>query len=204
MTGSADQRMRKRTSAPAPLIVGAGIFVLLITYLLVSSLLPTSMTTFDPSPTFTAARSAGLVTDTVTIDASVPDRWQFFSFARGSLMHPPDSVGWDLALRRSTVVVSGGALDLGPRTFDDVIAAPASGYVTTSFGRDTVNNALDHWYRYSLISHRLSPNGHIYVVQTLDGHFTKIEFLSYYCTGMVSGCITFRYTYDGLGSGRFR
>lgn len=196
--------MRKRTSAPVPLIVGAGIFVLLIIYLLVSSLLPKRMATFDPSPTVGAARSAGLVTDTVTIDASATDRWQFFSFAGGSVMHPPNSVGWDLAVRRSDVFVSGGALDFGAQTFEDVAAAPASGYVKTSFGRDTVNNALDHWYRYSFISHRLSPNGHIYVIQTRDGHFAKIEFLSYYCTGMVSGCITFRYSYDGRGRARFR
>ncbi len=118
-------------------------------------------------------------------------------------MHPPDSVGWDLALRRSNVFVSGGALDLGVRTFDEVTAAPASGYMKTSFGRDTVNSVLDRWYKYSFISHRLSPNSHIYVVQTRDGHFAKIEFLSYYCTGMVSGCITFRYTYDERGGARF-
>jgi hypothetical protein len=64
-------------------------------------------------------------------------------------------------------------------------------------GRDTVNAAIDRWYRYSIFSHLLEPAPASYVIRTRDGHFAKIQFLSYYCPGPAAGCVTFRYVYQG-------
>ncbi|MFQ5703862.1 MAG: HmuY family protein [Gemmatimonadales bacterium] len=187
-----------------PLVIGAAAFLLLIVFLLVSSVAPHDMSTFAPSPIVENPETGVLATDTVTIDASASDRWQFFSFKRASALQVPDSAGWDLALQRFHVFVSGGAQDLGVRRFEDVTEVPESGYIETTFGRDTVSEALHHWYKYSFISHRLSPSGHVYAIRTRTGHYAKIEFLSYYCTGMAPGCVTFRYTYARGGGTEFR
>jgi hypothetical protein len=58
-----------------------------------------------------------------------------------------------------------------------------------------VNPAIRRWYDYGAVSHLLKPNGHVYVVRTRQGRFAKVEILSYYCTGLAPGCVTFRYAY---------
>ena len=139
-------------------------------------------------------------TATGTIDARNDTTWQFFDFARGTPVIPPDTAGWDLALRRFHVITAGGVVDLGARPFEAVASAPEGGYAPTQLGRDTVNAAIDRWYRYSYFTHLLEPNGHVYAVRTRDGRFAKMEFLSYYCPGLSAGCPTFRYLYRPDGS----
>ena len=116
----------------------------------------------------------------------------------------PDTTGWDLAFQRFKIIAAGGVLDLGAGPFDAVLRAPEGVYVATEFGRDTVNAALERWYSYSWMTHRLKPKSAVYAVQTRDGRFAKLEFLSYYCTGMAPGCVTFRYAYQGKPAREFR
>ncbi len=85
--------------------------------------------------------------------------------------------------------------------FDSLRQGPREGYASTVFAaHDSVNPVLHHWYRYSVVSHVLSPNGHLYVVRTRSGGMAKLEFLSYYCPGSDPGCVTFRYRYRPRGS----
>ena len=192
------------TETPVWLLTGFGMFVVVIGYLLVTSLKPRRAAEYEPSPMEPAdTRVTSLVYDTVTIDALDPTTWRFFDFDRRSLVGVPDTAGWDLAVRRFMVIAADAAVDLGKVAFDEVVEAPSSNYVTTAFGRDTVNAALERWYHYSLWSHLLEPNGHVYVVRTREGHYAKLEFLSYYCPGVVAGCLTFRYVYQPSGSAEF-
>ena len=190
--------------APVWLLTGFGAFVVAIGYLLVTSLTPRSTAVYEPSAMEPAdTRITSLVYDTVTIDAVDPTTWTFFDFDRHSLLAVPDTGGWDLAVRRFTVIAADAAIDLGKVVFDEVINAPSSNYVATVFERDTVNAAMERWYSYSLLSHLLEPNGHVYVVRTREGRYAKLEFLSYYCPGVVAGCVTFRYVYQPSGSAAF-
>jgi len=185
------------------LFTGFGIFVIVIGFLVVSSMMPREAFVFEPTPIGpTPAPVQTLLHDTVTIDSQEPTTWHFFDFDRGSIVLPPDTAGWDLAIRRFTVIAADAVADMGPAAFDEVTEAPAAGYVETSFGRDTVNAAIDRWYRYSIVSHLLEPNGHVYVVRTRESRFAKLEFLSYYCPGVVAGCLTFRYVYQPSGERR--
>jgi hypothetical protein len=43
----------------------------------------------------------------------------------------------------------------------------------------------------------------VYAVRTADGRFAKLQVISYYCTGAIPGCLTFRYVYQGAGGPRF-
>lgn len=142
----------------------------------------------------------------VTIDATADDRWSFFDFSRNSVVANPGPLGWDLAVRRFHVIANGGPgfagrggiADLGPLAFESVVAVPDTGYRDTA--PDSTNPAIRRWYRYSWVSHLLSPSGHVYAVRTADEKYAKIEILSYYCGGARAGCLTFRYAYQGNGS----
>jgi hypothetical protein len=185
---------RSPTALPLPLVIVASGFGVAIVVLLIASLVPRDARTYDPL----ALHLRAAAEDTVTIDARDEGDWRFFSFAQGRLT-PPDSAGWDLAFRRYHVIVSGAALRVDS-AFEALAEAPATGYVATAMGRDTVNAAVDRWYRYSIFSHLLEPASASYAIRTRDGHFAKIQFLSYYCPGPAAGCVTFRYVYQNSGT----
>ena len=183
-------------AAPIVLISGFVLFVIGIGFLLVSSMTPREALEFEPTPSQPVDTTlTSVVYDTVTIDAYDELAWHFFDFDRASPVVPPDTVGWDLAFRRFTIVPAAGVVDLGVSAFEAVTEAPATGYVESTFGRDTLNTAIDRWYTYSVMSHLLEPNGHVYVVRTAESRYAKLELLSYYCPGVVAGCPTFRYVY---------
>ncbi len=186
------------------LISGFVVFVIVIGFLLVSSMAPREALEFPPTlPQPMDTTLTSVVYDTVTIDAHDEVAWHFFDFDRASPVVPPDTVGWDLAFRRFTIVPAAGVVDLGVSEFETVSEAPATGYVESTFGRDTVNTAIDRWYTYSMLSHLLEPNGHVYVVRTAESRYAKVELLSYYCPGVVAGCPTFRYVFQPSGKRAF-
>ena len=191
-------------AAPVVLLSGLGLFVIVIGFLLVSSMAPREALEFEPAPpqpVDTALTS--VVYDTVTIDAHDEVAWRFFDFDRASPVVPPDTAGWDLAFRRFTIVAAAEIVDLGVLAFEEATEAPAAGYVASTFGRDTLNTAIDRWYSYSVLSHLLEPNGHVYVVRTAESRYAKLELLSYYCPGVVAGCPTFRYVFQPNGERGF-
>ena len=186
---------------PLLLLGGFTLFVAVTAYLVVSSVTTRSVPTFDPSPHATAlGDSAPRHDDTITVDASDETRWRYLDFDRGSVVAPPDTAGWDLAVRRYRVIASDAIADLGPRRFEDVHEAPAHGFVSNMTAGDTLNAAMRKWYRYSMLTHLLEPAGHAYIVRTRDRRFASVQVLSYYCTGLRPGCLTLRYTYPVPGS----
>lgn len=173
---------------PLPLMILATLFGVAMLWLVIASLVPTGVPTFEPRST---PRHDTLDVDTVTLDARDAELWRFFALRRGPLV-PPDTAGWDLAVRRFRVIAA-GAVARADTAFDAIVHPPAVGYVATTFGRDTLNPALARWYRYSMFSHLLHPRQRIYVIRSRAGRYVKLEFLSYYCPGPEPGCVTFRY-----------
>ncbi len=112
-----------------------------------------------------------------------------------TVVAPPDTAGWDLAVRRHFVIASDAIADLGPKRFEDIRKAPDRGFVANVVGDDTTNAAIRRWYRYSMMTHLLEPAGHAYVVRTRDRRFASVQVLGYYCTGLRPGCLTLRFSY---------
>jgi hypothetical protein len=183
-----------RTRATAALVTAFTLFVAAMGYLVASSLSGRSAPEFDPTPPGRARLGgASRDVDTLTIDARDASTWHFVTLTAHALLTPPDTTGWDLAVRRHRIIGSGLIADLGAIAFDSVTRAPRTGHVANHAGRDTSNAAIARWYRYSMLSHLLEPNGHLFAVRTTDGRDFKIEVLSYYCRGLEAGCLTIRY-----------
>ena len=53
-----------------------------------------------------------------------------------------------------------------------------------------MNAALKTWYRYSMVTHLLETRGDRYRVKMRDGTVRTLAVLSYYCPGLVAGCLT--------------
>lgn len=146
-----------------------------------------------------------------TIDATHEREWRYFDFSRGSRVQGPGPLEWDLAFRRSRILVNGGAgfpgdggaIDLGEVVFEALDTVPAVGYRGTIGGRDSLHPALEEWYDYGFTSHILEARPRVYAIRTADGRYAKLEMVSYYCPGARGGCPTFRYVYQGDGSRSF-
>ena len=192
------------TSARPPILVLvlAGAFLLLVASLVIGSF---TKPEFPPyALTVAAATPVGdslVGPSTYTLDASAGDAWRRFDFTRNAVV---DSGPWDIAFRRNHFIAApaAGIADLGAVAFDSVVELPADGYAATDFGRDTVNPGVGKWYAYSMLSHLLTPKGHVYAVRTRDGRYAKLELVAYYCRDIGAACYTFRYVFQGNGSRR--
>ena len=190
-----------RTRATTALVIGFTLFVAALVYLVASSLSGRSAPEFDPTPPGGGPGGRGRASltgaardaDTITVDARDSRAWRFVSLTAQTVLVPPDTAGWDLAVRRHRIIVSGLIADLGAVAFESVTHAPRTGHVANTAGRDTINAAIARWYRYSMMSHLLEPNGHLYAVRTRDSADFKVQVLSYYCTGLEAGCLTVRF-----------
>lgn len=193
-----------------PLAIGiVGGIALLAVVLVGLTLVRPEPPTFPPSPLAPQPAGDALVGPrTFTVDASDPDRWVYFSFARGSVVEHPRPFEWDLAFRRFQVIVNGGdrfhgmggIQSLGEASFEEISRLPEDGYEGTRVRQgDSIQQAVERWYDYSFFSHLLSPRPVVYAVRTADGRYAKLEFLGYYCPGAQPGCLTFRYVYQGAG-----
>lgn len=190
--------------------MSAGVFLVLIAVVFVSSLTRPRMPSFAPSELTARPAGTGLVTDTVTLDARDETRWVFFDFDRGITVEDGADPTWDLAVRRFHLIVNGGESFAGrggavadPRVWEEITEAPASGYATTRgrLGAQPTHPALERWYRYSFFAHTLEPRPEVYVLRTAEGGHAKLRVISYYCPGATPGCLTFEYAYRG-GGGR--
>jgi hypothetical protein len=148
---------------------------------------------FTPSPE-TRARAAAWsrTSDTLTLDAGDGERWRYASLTMGRPLAGADTARWELGARRYRITVNGALADLGTVPFAHARVGAAA-HFRMSRPRETVNEAIQHWYRYSFVTHLLSPTGHVYALRTRDGRLWKLEILGYYCPGLTPGCITVRY-----------
>lgn len=141
-----------------------------------------------------------------TLDATSSSTWTFFDFSRNARVESPGPLDWDLAVRRFHVIVNGGPgfsglgglADLGVLPFDSVRVLPDTGYTLTE--ADSIHAVGRRWYDYGYSSHLLQPKGNVYAIRTADGKYAKLEVVSYYCGEALSGCLTFRYVYQGNGT----
>ena len=182
-------------AAPLPLLVLFGLFLTAIGYLVASSLTRRNAPVFAISP-HERARNAHWETvgDTLTIDATDGDRWQYVSLARGQVLTPPDTSGWDVAVQRYRLITpaAGAVADLGRVPFERTQSGTSPAFVSTTFGQQPSNAAIDHWYRYNLLTHLLEPNGHLFAIRSARSAW-KLAVVSYYCPKLVAGCLTIRY-----------
>jgi hypothetical protein len=178
-----------------------------------------NFTITPPHPTEVGERLVGPIF--YTLDARAAEQWTFFDFSRGSVVDVPHQFGleWDLAFQRHKILANGGAtnpkgrggiLNLGEVAFDEVLEAPAEGYIEdtiASINPETItteNLAIKAWYHYNFLTHVLRPKSNVYAIRTADGKYAKMRLVSYYCDGgQASGCFTMEYAYQGDGSRHF-
>lgn len=118
-----------------------------------------------------------------------------FSFSEGTKVTGDN---WDIAFRGTSIIVNGGtaigltsepkrtgkaALALELNTFANVTNAPAD----ASFKQDAPKayalptGSNKGWYSYNRTTHTINPiAGKVIVVKTHNGHYAKMEILSYY------------------------
>jgi hypothetical protein len=171
------RRGARGSAAPLPLLIGFGLFLVAMAYLLTASFTRRAAPTFAPTVT---ARG-----DTLTIDATDGKAWRYASLERGRVLSGSDTAGWDVGVRRYNLIANGDVVDLGPARFDTVGGVNGDSEPGMStFGR---------WYRYSLLTHLLESTDHVYVLRTTAGRLFKLQIVSYYCPGLAAGCMTIRY-----------
>ena len=179
--------------APLALRLGFGAFVATLAYLVVASLARREAPVFAPSaPDRARAPAWARAGDTLTLDATDGARWRYASLARGRALAEPDTAGWQIAARRYRVSVPAGAAlaDLGAVSFDSARVGAATPFAPPGTGGA---GAMDRWYRYSFVTHLLSPGDHVYALRAADGSLWKLQVVGYYCPGLVAGCLTLRY-----------
>ena len=190
------------------------LFAALILGLVATSLVRPDVTTFVPTPPRpfdVGERSVGPIL--YTVDARSANDWVYFDFSRGAVVDVSDrhSLDWDIAFKRHRMITNGGTTNESGRgrvltlvrvDSDVPIDLPGEGWVADEGPSDEPRNrALEGWYEYSWLSHILEPAERDYAIRTADGKIAIVRFLSYYCPGARSGCITFRYWYRGDGGG---
>jgi hypothetical protein len=179
-----------------------GAFGLLVAALLIGSLTQPELPPYAPSAPHPVAVGDSLLGPAIyTLDAHDTERWRRFDFGRNAAVA---SGPWDIAFRRFHVITApgGGVVDLGPVPFAAVRELPDTGYRANASGPDTTNPGVGKWYAYSMLSHLLTSQHHVYGVRTAAGRYAKLELLAYYCKEAGTACVTFRYAYQGDGTRR--
>jgi hypothetical protein len=191
---------RRAARAPLPLLIGFALFVSALGYILAASLVRRSAASFAPT---TAARRRPVewtrLGDTLTVDATDGARWRFASLADGRPLDGTDTARGELAARRHRITVHGAVADLGAVPFERARVDRSTRFVASRPGEEE-NAALRHWYRYSLVTHLLEPDGRVFALRTRDGALWKLQILGYYCPGLKPGCVTIRYAPLGAAS----
>lgn len=152
------------------------------------------------------------------IYASLPDHYQFFSFATGDTVPASDSATtkWDIGFRSTTIIFNSNVSGPGQAgviiknaVFSEVLTADATGYVSDSLTRKAIPTGSGNgWYNYDGATMVISPlAGKVFVVKTATGKFAKFEIFSYYkdapvtpTAADVSRYYTIRYVYQPDGS----
>jgi len=181
----------RSASAPLPLLVGFVFFLAGLVWLIVASLTRRDAPVFELSaPTRVRATGWAEHGDTLTLDATDGEQWRYASLSRGRALG--DSAGWEIAVRRHNVTVAGALADLGVVEFERA-RIPATAVFVSSTANEGANDAIKRWYSYSLVTHLLQTQGHVYALKTRDGRMWKLQVIGYYCPGLTAGCLTIRY-----------
>lgn len=144
-------------------------------------------------------------TATTIINASCEENWVYLNLSdktETTPENPEDSNQWDLGFQRFKIKSNSGISGAGnvriamvsDTAFEDLIEAPASGYLSDAADSDDEDEDPDYpflapnaWYEYNDDTHILTPTNHIYVVQSISGTYFKIQFIDYYDEAGTSG-----------------
>ncbi|MEM9022369.1 MAG: HmuY family protein, partial [Bacteroidota bacterium] len=144
----------------------------------------------DPTPTVLEVQSAA----DVVADTGNTGQYTFYSLRENRVIDRADSAtdNWDLAFKGTRVLTNGGTSGPGAGgaqvmngIFDEFGTAPADGYATDgNNGLAIPTGSGNGWYTYTATSspqHAILPiAGKVIMVRTGNGHYAKIEMLSYY------------------------
>lgn len=140
-----------------------------------------------------------------TVDASNKGSQVYMDLDDGREMKGDEAFStndWDLSFKRMDISMNGGggnptglvrAQVLAQGNFDTLTRAPADGYAQD--GAERIFNSVEGgWYVYDLSVHRLvAREGLVYVVQSSDGTYFKLQMQGYYGEAGTPAIITFRY-----------
>lgn len=186
----------------------------------------------DPQPqAVVAATTTDLAADPGTgIDPNsgqptgITNKFTLFSFKTGEIVPNADSATtkWDVGFRRTTIIVNGGTSGPGAagaiiqsKLFDEVTEAPADGYAVDNKAANPAyaipTGSGKGWYTYNGQTNVITPTaGKVLVFKTADGHYAKVEILSFYkgnkatpTSADISGYYSFRYVYQPNESTKF-
>ena len=120
----------RRRDVPVALYAGFGLFLVVIAFLVASSVSKRDVPSFAASP-LSRVRTADWARtgDTITIDASDDGRWRLVSFSKGTVVARGDASDWTIGVERYRVMVNGEAADAGSASFDAVSIPNSSAFV---------------------------------------------------------------------------
>lgn len=145
----------------------------------------------------------------VTVNATTPDTWVYFSFAKKEPQKPTDpknSKDWDIAFQRYLVISNSGIHGNGgvevaivkDKDLAGVTEAPKEGYLTDKEDSDDELADPDtpflvdgNWFLYNIREHLLKVRQRVFVVKATDGKKYKMQMLKYYDSKGRSGFPTF-------------
>lgn len=148
------------------------------------------------------------------VNASSTTEWHYLDLETGLAVMPTDpgaDHAWDLSFQRFLILSNGGASGSGGalvarvegESFASITRAPETGWLEDRVDgpddRDDTNdsvfvNGLNDWYAYELTTHVLTPRTDVvYVVETPDDHYFKVQVTGYYDGAGSPGWLRFRW-----------
>lgn len=136
------------------------------------------------------------------IDATSKTAKVYVDLDEGREMKPPeafDSNGWDISAQRFEIFINGGSTNpagkvrvavLDGQDFGALVKAPADGYLQDG-ATAVFADVKGGWYSYDLSVHRLvTRKGLVYVLQTSEGAYRKLQMLDYYDAAGTPGSLS--------------
>lgn len=169
----------------------------------------------DTTGTATTVWNTAGYWDVSELNASAADHFIYYSFAQKDTVTLTDQQSatdssWNIAFKRSTIILNGGASGSGDDKgvdlaavgnpdstnfagFDNLANINESDYQSDSF-----NLIVDEWYSYNPSTHELSPTRNVYIMMDADGGYVKFQALGIDNPGQSHmGTITMLYNYAG-------
>ncbi|MBD1260525.1 HmuY family protein [Maribacter polysiphoniae] len=192
-----------------------------ISILLAISILGLSSCSDDDDPVLLDVESSQVTnlhaeqtSDYTTSPPTVAGEFIKFDFSSGNTTE--SSTDWDIAFRGTSILVNGGeamglvsepertgeaAAYIVDDTFASVLSISEGSFVQDSAEEFAITSGSGNgWYTYDSTTHIITATaGKILVFRTADGHFAKVEILSYYYDGDTSNdsqYYTFNYVYQ--------
>lgn len=142
---------------------------------------------------------------TTIVDATSTSEWTHLDLeTRAEAAAGP----WDLRFQRFHISANGGVtgpggvevVPIAGRVFDEIVAAPAEGWITDAPDGDDANLDPDYafeqgdgWYSYDFERHTLTPRPLVWIVRSTGGATYKLRFERYYDDAGTPGWISFRW-----------